>query len=181
MMYRKGGCSYALVPELSAEILRLGYGNDQKFSMIILLPSKKSTLVEMIDGLRLLGMKGIFAKLSETEEDPELEIYLPRFKINSDYKLNGFLEKMGLSDIFNPKKSNLSKISKHLVYVSQFTQKAVVEVNELGTTAAAADAVTISFQIAPSQFYVNRPFAFLIVERTTNAILFCGQVKNPAE
>lgn len=31
------------------------------------------------------------------------------------------------------------------------------------------------------QFYANRPFAYLIIEKSTNILLFCGQVKNPTE
>lgn len=177
-MFRKGGCSHIRVPSLEAEIIELAYGFDQKFSMVILLPNKNVPLVKVIDNLRILGLHTVIENLNESEEDPELEIYLPRFSISSDLKLNYILQRMGLFDLFDSKHANLSKISKHPTFVSQFVQKAVIDVDEKGTVAAAVTA-SLSFQSIPSQFYVNRPFAFMIVERTTNTILFCGHVRNP--
>lgn len=178
MMFRKGGCSHIRVPSLEAEIIELAYGFDQKFSMVVLLPNKKVPLVRVIDNLRVLGLHTVIENLNQSEEDSDLEIYLPRFSISSNYKLNYILERMGLFDLFDSKYANLSKISKHATFVSQFLQKAVIDVDEKGTVAAAVTA-SLSFQSIPSQFYVNRPFAFMIVERTTNTILFCGQVRNP--
>lgn len=179
MMFRKGGCSHIRVPSLEAEIIELAYGFDQKFSMVILLPKKDIPLIRMIDNLRILGLHTIIENLNESEEDTELEIFLPRFSISSDFKLNSILQTMGLKDLFDPQTANLSKISRHTIYLSQFVQKSVIDVDETGTVAAAANAATLSFQSIPSQFHVNRPFAFMIIERTTNTILFCGHVKNP--
>lgn len=180
MMFRKGGCSHIHVPVLEADIIELPYGFDQKFSMVIMLPSKNATLIRTIDNLRIFGLYNVIDSLNQSEEDPELEIFLPRFSITSDYKLTSILKELGLHDIFDPQLVNLSKISRHPIHISQFIQKSKIDVNEKGTTAAAASAATLSFQSLPSQFYVNRPFAFMIIERMTNSILFCGHVKNPA-
>lgn len=180
MMFRKGGCSHVHVRELEADIIELPYGDDVKFSMVIVLPKKSSTLIRTVDNLRKFGLYNVINRLNQSEEDSELEIHLPRFSIESDYKLNSILKKLGLQDIFEPQLANLSRISKHAVYLSQFVQKSVIDVNERGTVASAASAATLSFQSIPLEFYVNRPFAFMIIERTTNSILFCGHVKNPA-
>lgn len=178
-MFRKGGCSHISVPMLEAEIIELAYGFDQKFSMVVILPKKRVPLIKVIDNLRVMGLHTLIDNLNESEEDTELEIFLPRFSISSDYKLNSILQRMGLYDLFDVKRANLSKISQRGTFVSQFVQKAVIEVDENGTVAAAASVGTLSFQSIPSQFYANRPFAFIIMERTTNSILFCGQVRNP--
>lgn len=179
MMFRKGGCSHIRVPSLEAEIIELAYGFDRKFSMVVFLPNKNVPLVKVIDNLRILGLHTVIDYLNQSEEDSDIEVYMPKFSISSDYKLNSILQKMGLSDLFDSKRANLSKISKHAMYVSQFLQKAVIDVDEKGTVASAASAALLSFQSIPQQFYVNRPFAFMIIERTTNTILFCGHVKNP--
>lgn len=134
-----------------------------------------------MDNLRILGLSTIVEHLQKSEEDSAIEIYLPRFSITSDYKLIGILQKMGLSDLFDSQTANLSKISKSELFVSQFKQKSVIDVNEKGTVAAGVNTATVDFLSIPSQFYVNRPFAFIIIERTTNSILFCGHVKNPAK
>ena len=59
--------------------------------------------------------------------------------------------------------------------------QAFVKVNEEGTEAAAATAVSMSesFRIRPV-FRADHPFIFLIQERETGNILFMGRVINPA-
>ncbi|XP_031636188.1 uncharacterized protein LOC116349073 [Contarinia nasturtii] len=179
MMFRKGGCSHIRVPSLEADIIELAYGFEQQYSMVIFLPFKQASLIRVIDNLRILGLQKVIENLNQSEEDPDLEINLPRFSISSDFKLNSVLQQMGLKNVFDEKLANFLKISKHSTYVSQFIQKAVIDVNENGTIAAAANAASLSFQSIPLEFHVNRPFAFMIIERTTNTILFCGNVKNP--
>lgn len=179
-MYRKGGCSHIYVPELQADILELAYGSDRKFSMVILLPTKHVKLVQVTDNLRVFGLHNVIDRLNQSEEDDELEIHLPKFSIATDYKVTDILAEMGIKDLFSEKLASLTKITQHPIFVSQFLQKAVIDVDEVGTVATAANVVTLSFQSIPSEFYVNRPFAFIIIERTTNSILFCGSVKNPA-
>lgn len=181
MMFRHGGCSYIQMPVLQSDILQLSYGNDNRLSMIVILPNKNIPLVTVTDSLRVLGMNYIISELNKGEEDPELEVYLPRFSLTSDFKMNEILQQMGLVDIFSPEKSNLSKISQHLVHVSELVHKSVIQVNEVGTIASAVSGASISYNIASNQFYVNRPFVFLIIERTTNTLLFCGQVRDPAK
>jgi serpin B len=63
-------------------------------------------------------------------------------------------------------------------------QKTFAEINEEGTEAAAATYVEIGI-ISPGpttypkiEFHVNRPFLFLIHEKSTGAILFGGKILN---
>lgn len=181
MMFRKGGCSHIYVPKLEADIIELAYALNRRFSMVVFLPKKHVPLIKIIDNLRTIGLHTVIDTLNQSEEDPELEIHLPRFSISSDFKLNQILQEMGINDLFHSEQANLSKISQHAIYVSQFLQKAVINVNERGTIASAANAASISFQSIPSEFFVNRPFVFMIIERTTNSILFCGHVKDPSK
>lgn len=181
MMYRHGGCSYVPIPGLQSNVLHLPYGDDNQLSMIVILPNKNVPLVTVTDSLRVLGMNYLLNEMINAEEDPDLEVFLPRFSLTSDFKMNDMLHRMGLVDIFDMHKSNLSNISKHLVYVSNIVHKAVIEVNEEGTVASAATGATLSYNSISAQFHVNRPFIFLIVEQTTNTLLFCGQIRDPAK
>lgn len=135
MMFRKGGCSHVYVPELQADILELAYGSDQKFSMVILLPTKHTKLIQVTDNLRIFGLHYVIDRLNQSEEDDELEIHLPKFSIATDYKVTDILAEMGITDLFSEKLASLLKITQHPIYVSQFLQKAVIDVNEEGTIA----------------------------------------------
>lgn len=63
----------------------------------------------------------------------------------------------------------------------QVLHKAVIEVDERGTTAAAATESGIIGYSLPSSFIVNRPFLFFIYHEATNSLLFMGRVTDPTK
>jgi serpin B len=65
------------------------------------------------------------------------------------------------------------------IFIDEVVHKAFVEVNEEGTEAAAATGVIMRATSMPVQFTADRPFVFLIREKSTGAILFIGRVADP--
>ena len=66
--------------------------------------------------------------------------------------------------------------------IDQIVHRAVIDVAEAGTEAAAATAVAVSVTSMPGQSYtirLDKPFIYVIYETTTNAIVFMGRVVNP--
>ena len=69
-------------------------------------------------------------------------------------------------------------------FIGEVIHKAFVDVNEEGTEAAAATAVTMTKTMAarplpPFNFRADRPFMFLIRDKGTDSILFMGRVVDP--
>lgn len=64
-------------------------------------------------------------------------------------------------------------MSKHKLHVSSVLQKAVLEVDELGVVLPEYNGNE------PKEFVFNRPFGFLVIDRTTNTLLLVGQMRNP--
>ena len=62
------------------------------------------------------------------------------------------------------------------LFITKVIQKTFVDVNEEGTTAAAATSVGIGLTSAPATIQFDRPFLFAIRERLSGTILFIGQV-----
>lgn len=184
MMFQRGPFSYTGIKELDSLVLELPYGDQDRLSMILLLPRKGVMLTSVLNKLSSYGIGRVMTELrradAEYEEDP-VEVYIPRFSITADFTLNVILEQMGLTDIFNVKKANLSRISKHPIYLSRVIHKAQIDVNEVGTVASAATGAIFANKAISPRFHANRPFAFLIIERITNTLLFCGQVRNPGK
>jgi serine protease inhibitor len=63
--------------------------------------------------------------------------------------------------------------------------QATIDVDEKGTTASAATAVVMvtggpGYQGARITFRVDRPFPFILRDRTSGAILFMGHVTDPS-
>lgn len=184
MMFQRGAFSFTGIKELNSLVLELPYGDDERLSMIILLPQAGTLLTSVLEKLSAYGIGRVITELrradAEFEED-EVEVFLPRFSFTADFTLNVILEQMGLTDIFNVKKANLTKISRHPVYLSRIIHKAQIDVNEVGTVASAATGALLANKSISPRFQANRPFAFLIIEKNTNTLLFCGQVRNPGK
>lgn len=73
-------------------------------------------------------------------------------------------------------------------YIGAVIQKAFVETDERGTEAAAATAVVMSINTSlvigpppppPVVFHADHPFAYVIRDRNTGAVLFVGRVVDP--
>uniref|UniRef100_A0A8C3JEJ8 Serpin family B member 11 (gene/pseudogene) n=1 Tax=Calidris pygmaea TaxID=425635 RepID=A0A8C3JEJ8_9CHAR len=184
MMYQKGMFKFGYIEEMGAQVLELPYAQ-KSLSMIILLPG------DMADG-STSGLEQIESTMtyenlmlwssSEHMFETRVEVYLPRFKLESTFNLNEVLQEMGMTDIFTESKADLSAMSfaKALV-LSNVVHKTYVEVNEEGTIAAAGTGAVIVRRSLPltELFMADHPFLFFIRHNPTNTILFFGKLCSP--
>ena len=112
-------------------------------------------------------------------------LQMPRFKIEAKYDLKPPLSALGMGVAFDPDRADFSRIadvSPERLFIQKAIQKAVVEVDEEGTKAAAATGVTIGLTSVPiDQFNLvaDRPFLFAIVHQPTGTVLVLGVVRQP--
>jgi serpin B len=113
-------------------------------------------------------------------------VYLPKFKITSQFGLSDPLKAMGMPDAFELAKADFSGMTgRRDLFISDVIHKAFVEVNEEGTEAAAATGVmmsTTSVEITPPPvFRADHPFVFIIQDKNSKSILFVGRVADPTK
>lgn len=183
MMNKKQFSGYLETQEL--QILQLPYQGSGKYkyknrlSMIILLPRKRNGLAKLEKTLTASKLEKLFKQL----DWQQVQVSLPKFKINSKFNLSQTLQKLGMTDAFTSK-ADFSGIddSKNLSLDSVIHQ-AFVEVNEKGTEAAAATAIFMTRGLAPMvpEFRADHPFIFLIRHNDSGNILFMGRVVNPTQ
>ncbi|XP_067418674.1 serpin B10-like isoform X3 [Emydura macquarii macquarii] len=183
MMFLKDTFPICYLETMKVKIAELPYVNND-LSMLILLPDDiddKST------GLEQLERELTYEKLSkwtspEMMEKIEVEVFLPRFKLEESYDLKSTLSSMGMRDAFNQGQADFTGMSeKKDLYVSQVFHKTFVEVNEEGTEAAAATAavVVVRTSVNRVQFKADHPFLFFIRHNQTKSILFFGRFCSP--
>ncbi len=158
--------------------LELPYVDDE-LSMIIMLPKEYNGLDELEKTLTVENL----TKWLSTLYKREVVVSVPKFKMTSQFGLASVLKSMGMTDAFSSN-ANFSGINgKRDLFISAVIHKAYVDVNEEGTEAAAATAVTIrAVSIGPSRipvFRADHPFMFLIRDNHSGSILFIGRVMNP--
>jgi len=158
--------------------LELPYVDDD-LSIIILLPKKIDGLDELEKILTVENLTKWLSKLYKRE----VVVSIPKFKMTSQFGLASVLKSMGMTDAFSSN-ANFSGINgKRDLFISAVIHKAYIDVNEEGTEAAAATAVTMKLtSIGPARipvFRADHPFLFLIRDNHSGSILFIGRVMNP--
>lgn len=112
----------------------------------------------------------------------EVNVKLPRFKLEESYILNSDLARLGVQDLFNSSKADLSGMSgAGDLFISKIVHKSFVEVNEEGTEASAATAGAVTFCMLMSEedFKADHPFLFFIRHNPTDSIIFFGRYSSP--
>ncbi len=176
-MHRESEYGYAELDQL--QLLELPYGNGD-LSMVVLLPKSNDGLGSLEESLTAENLHEWLAKLSQQE----VSVYLPRFKLTLEARLDDSLKSLGMKLPFTAD-ANFSGMSSHEdLMIGAVLHKAFVEVNEKGTEAAAATAVimlpTAAFEPQPPpEFKADHPFVFLIRDRRTQSILFLGRLTKP--
>ncbi|MEN3044797.1 MAG: serpin family protein [Candidatus Hydrothermales bacterium] len=123
-----------------------------------------------------------FKEIKEKMKIEEVDIYLPKFKTETNYLLKSTLFEMGIKDAFSEINADFSGISgKRDLFISDAYHKAFVEINEEGTEAAAATGIVMEKTAIRERkiFKVDRPFVFLIYNKKIQSILFFGRIINP--
>jgi serpin B len=146
--------------------------------MVAILPQNGTTMEQLIEYLD----NDTWNALSGKFHQQNVWLKLPRFKIECELDLNQPIADAGMKLIFG---GGLHNISDFDLSVSKIKQKTFVEVNEEGTEAAAVTAIMVEvtsvYPPASVPFFADRPFLYLIKEKSTGVILFIGRMDDPNE
>jgi serpin B len=167
--------------ETNFQAVELPYKGGE-LAMVVLLPRQ-------VDGCAALEARLNPALLPHSLSQmrkQKVEIFLPRFKLESKFELRDALAKMGMADAFGTKADFSGMDSTRNLFISQVFHKAWGEVNEEGTEAAAATAVTIKRSAIirepapPPVFRADHPFIFFIRDTRSGSLLFLGRLATPS-
>ncbi|XP_070376856.1 iripin-2-like [Dermacentor albipictus] len=170
---------YAVVDELEARALEVPYAGD-RFSMVIVLPKSRTGLPAV--EARLTA--GLVDRIANHLTRGDVQLWLPKFELRTDYDLVKPLRRLGLESAFGDG-ADFSGISgRNDLAVSDVKHKATVEVGEEGTVAAAVTSVRVRWKttsvrrVPPVAFRVEHPFAFFIWDKVSMQALFMGAVRS---
>jgi serpin B len=166
------------------QAVELPYGSNQ-LSMVILLPWQVDGCGQLEQQLSAAFLSGVLSQLRETK----VEIFLPRFTVESFFALNEPLAEMGMPAAFTPGVADFSGIDGMTdLFISSVFHKAWGQVNEAGTEAAAATVVAVTTVASgpgpkdpPPVFRADHPFIFFIRDAQSGSLLFLGRLADPSQ
>ena len=171
----EGNFNYTETSDL--QILELPY-NGEDVSMIVVLPKDNNiSIAEMeISPESLQDWRNSFERV-------DVDVSIPKFKLETEYNLNDYLKQMGMNVSFTPNADFSGMNGFKDLYIGKVAHKAFVEVNEEGTEAAGATAVHMVLTMIPNivTFRADHPFLFLIQHKETENILFMGRIVDPTK
>ncbi|XP_045446239.1 alaserpin-like isoform X1 [Melitaea cinxia] len=177
-MYSKDNYKYTDSKELNAQVLEIPYEGEES-SCVFVLPHE-------IDGIQELEEKlkdpSILDKVTENMDEVEVEVYLPKFKIETTTDLKETLPKIDVKKLFSPQDARLDNLLENVgnLYIDSAIQKAFIEVNEEGAEATAANefgirtlsAIVVENVSPPKLFKADKPFYFVV--KSGSLALFNG-------
>ncbi|NXI70801.1 SERP3 protein, partial [Anseranas semipalmata] len=142
----------------------------EKLSMFIVLPSHRRTPLSQIESH--LSAKTITLWASSLKRT-KMDIFLPRFSIQSLFDLKTIFSVLGIRDAFDPITANFKGISEQAgLYISEAFHKAKIEVTEDGTKASGATAMVLLKRSRTPIFKADRPFTFFLRQANTGMYAF---------
>jgi serpin B len=183
------------VPTMSGLVNNVGFGGDTSYgvdlyelpykggglAMDFLLPSKGS-LASFEASLTPADLQAVLPVASSFQQS---QVQLPKFAFQTRLELATLLAGMGMPDLFDPTKANLSGMDGAMdLSVDTVVQQATVEVNESGTIATAAtsaDTCNCGGSVSIPMVTIDQPFVFLIRDTSNGNILFMGHVEDPRQ
>jgi serpin B len=150
-------------------------------SMIVFLPGE-------VTGLPALELKMTPAQVTDwlTQLRPrhDVQLSLPRFKLEAQFELAGTLATMGMPEAFSDAADFSGMTGQRELRISKVIHKAYADVNEEGTEAAAATGVVMKSLAVMRQpeppviFKADHPFVFIIRDNASGSILFMGRMND---
>ncbi|NXC04833.1 ZPI inhibitor, partial [Orthonyx spaldingii] len=175
MMFKSDRINSTFDENLRCTVVKIPYKGNAY--MLIVIPEKEGDYISIEDHLTTELVETWLGNMKSRKVD----VSFPKFKLEQKYKMKKLLHGLGIKKLFT-RSADLSHLTDHeFVAVSQVVQKAVIEVDEEGTEAAAASGSEITAFTVPPVIRVDRPFLFMIFEETFKTLLFVGRVVDPTE
>ncbi len=187
--FTTAGGTVKQVPTMAAErMLEYGAGTGYRaveipltyvtdMRMLVVVPDNMASFTASLSAAKLSTIRTSMTSYIVT-------LTLPRFSGESRFELSSLLRSLGMPDLFDPAKADLSGISSDTkIFIDKVIHQANIDVVEDGVTASA---VTIALGLGAGMvepprttFQINKPFLYFIQDRGSGAILFMGRVNDP--
>lgn len=181
MMHQVGSYPYYKGDKFAAlELPYLSQGDEEPLAMWILLPDEPGG----IPYLRQVLTAKLLSDVAEGLTSHSIDLQLPKFSIEFRVQMDELLKGLGMALPFSFTADFSGIDGTRDLRLERVVHQAMIEVDEAGTVAAAATAVTMGLKSMPPSspllFHADHPFIYLIRSKSTGVIYFMGRLAVPA-
>ena len=166
----------ALHCELMFQSEDFPYYEDDRVQMLRMLYENQEYAMEFF--LARQADQVVYPFNPERVSEQRVLAYIPKFKQRSKLNLIPILQKLGLTNMFDPFSAEFGNMAGEPTFVSKMIHETVVDVNESRTTAASATLnMMVGITSADSKFFTfraDRTFSYRIIHLPTQTTLFVG-------
>jgi len=159
--------------------------NQTKITATIILPKPNVN----INDLMLNMTTNNFFALFQNTNTADVELYLPKLKLEKSYSLEAILNTLGLKESFS-KDADFSDLTNFKpIFINNVSQKTFLEMDESGTIAVAVTNVGLTLSIGKSNQKISKimkcdkPYLIFFTkycpEIKKTLIIFCLKIENP--
>ena len=150
----------------------------ERFQLVVVLPKPKVHAAELIQPLNLKELTGALGYRRAPGR-----LGLPKLDLTDNLQLNAPLRAGGL-DIAFTDRADFSGLAARPLLISQVLQRTKLEIDEKGTTAAAATGITMAptsarEPVPPFTMICDRPYLLLLQDSQSGAVLFMAYIGDP--
>ena len=176
MMNRSARMNYA--EYYGCQMVELPYAGG-RYSMIVILPPAGMDADAM---MQYVG-ESIYDMAMGMFQPRQVRFKMPKAKIETSLILNQALKNMGIKSAFTTAADFKGIAAMGPLVLDQVKQKCYIDISEKGTEAAAVTSAQIRLTSArpeaePVEMTVDRPYLFIITDKTNDNILFAGKIVN---
>jgi serpin B len=177
-MYRKGNVRRGTIP--GATVVELPYGGDA-FTMTILLPDSTSDVNALVARLT----PDTWRQAQASVQVANVGLYLPKIRLSWKGEVRPELKTLGMRQMQDPNAADFSKLARGAgpgdLYITKVQHDSYVDVNEVGTEAAAVTTVGVGVTSVclTCDIRIDRPYLFALRERLSGTVLFVGKIVRP--
>ncbi len=181
--------SFSLVSRGGYRAVRLNY-QVPELGLVVVLPDDVEGAGAVAARLGANALADLFTALRDGQAKKPVALTLPRFKAEYRADLVAPFRQAGIQKAFDANNADFSGMTGQpatagRLHIDRIVHRAVIEVAEESTEAAATTAVGVRSMAVPApmptpvSFRVDHPFLFYLVDDTTGAILFQGRIADP--
>ena len=152
-----------------------------RFAFCAMLPNKGVSVQDLVNAMDGKSLTGYF----NSAKNEKVVFMMPKFSLNCEFDLIETLAALGMTDAFDPFLADFTALGSYRdsnIYIALVKHKTAIEVTEAGTKAAAVTIVGMekATSVGPGHeeivhhIYLDRPFAYFILDTYTNTPLFMG-------